>query len=204
MTRWAGPLGEHLHGAALERGLIGAEERLTPELAFRLVRDMPYARADTHEPAGIIGGWRGTCSTKHELLQALLLEWGLQSRLIACTQLIRLPPGADMDPELKALAAGEPVVDVHNYLVVHTPHGDMTVDATWPLEAAAFGLPTNPEWVWGQDMQIGCTPLQSWDVPPEQTLTAFKDRLLAEQYTPAQLERRERFIRRVGELFLNP
>ncbi|MFC6750849.1 hypothetical protein [Deinococcus aquaticus] len=91
---------------------------------------MPYARAASHDPQDIISGWRGTCSTKHELLAALLAEAGLRSTVMACTQEIR--PPAHAPAELLALTGGQAVVDVHNYLIVHAPQGDMTVDATAP------------------------------------------------------------------------
>ncbi|MCD0159644.1 hypothetical protein [Deinococcus sp. 6GRE01] len=196
------PLTHALHRAATERGLRSGDTLPdVPEL-FALVRDMPYARADTHEPAGIIAGWRGTCSTKHELLAALLAEAGLRSTVMACTQEIR--PPADAPAELLALSGGQPVVDVHNYLVVHAPQGDMTVDATWPLAAAAAGLPVNAAWEWGQDQVIACTPLDTWAVPEGESVAAFKDRVLRERYTSQELERREVFIQGVGRLFLAP
>lgn len=195
------PLTRLLHAEAAARGLRDADAPLpdVPE-AFALVRDMPYARAETHDPADILRGWRGTCSTKHELLAALLAERGIGSTVIACTQEIIPPPGAA--PQLLALSGGEPVVDVHNYLVVHAPGGDMVVDATWPLAAAEAGLPVNQAWVWGEDQTIACTPLESWPVPAGESVADFKDRLLRERYTPEALERRDAFIREVGRLFL--
>ena len=195
------PLNEQLRREAVRRGLLPHDAPpLTPETAFALVRDMPYARSSTHDPAGIIGEWRGTCSSKHELLAALLTEHDLSSSMVACTQDIRLPDNAE--PELRGLAGGGSVVDVHNYLIVHAPQGDMKVDATWPLTAAAAGLPVNPEWVWGQDMRVAAVPKESWIVPEDVSVSEFKDGLLRERYSPAELEKRDVFIKKVGELFL--
>ncbi|WP_034384199.1 hypothetical protein [Deinococcus sp. YIM 77859] len=195
------PLTRLLHEEAAARGLRDPQAPLPdiPEV-FALVRDMPYARASTHDPAGIVREWRGTCSTKHELLAALLAERGVSSTVIACTQEITPPPGAPA--ELLALAGGRPVVDVHNYLIVHAPQGDMVVDATWPLSAAQAGLPVNAEWRWGEDQQLACTPLETWAVPAGESVADFKARLLRERYTPEELERRDAFIREVGRLFL--
>lgn len=195
------PLTRLLHEEAAARELRDPQGPLpsVPE-AFALVRDLPYARASTHDPAGIVREWRGTCSTKHELLAALLAERGIGSTVVACTQEITPPPGAP--PELVALSGGRPVVDVHNYLIVHAPEGDMVVDATWPLAAARAGLPVNPEWVWGEDQTVACTPLESWPVPAGESVADFKDRVLRERYTPDELERRDAFIRTVGSLFL--
>ena len=195
------PLNGQLRREAVRRGLLPEDAPpLTPETAFALVRDMPYARSSTHDPAGIIGGWRGTCSSKHELLAALLAEHGLSSSMVACTQEIKLPENAD--PQLEALANGGSVVDIHNYLIVHAPQGDMKVDATWPLAAAEAGLPVNPAWVWGQDMRVAAVPKESWIVPEGVSVSDFKDELLRERYSPTELEKRDVFIRKVGELFL--
>jgi hypothetical protein len=195
------PLTRLLHAEAAARGLRDPDAPLPgiPEV-FALVRDMPYARASTHDPAGIAREWRGTCSTKHELLAALLAERGLASTVIACTQQITPPP--DAPPELLALGGGQPVVDVHNYLIVHAPQGNMVVDATWPLAAAGAGLPVNPEWRWGENQRVACTPLESWPVPAGESVAAFKARVLRERYTPEELDRRDAFIREVGRLFL--
>lgn len=195
------PLTRLLHAGAAARGLRDEAAPLPdiPEV-FALVRDLPYARASRHDPATVIGEWRGTCSTKHELLAALLAERGLSSTVMACTQEINPPPGAPS--ELLALTGGQPVVDVHNYLIVHTPGGDMVVDATWPLNAAGADLPVNPAWVWGEDQTVACTPLETWAVPEGEGVAEFKDRVLRERYTPGELERRNTFIQEVGRLFL--
>lgn len=195
------PLTRLLHAEAAARGLRAPAAPLPdiPE-SFALVRDMPYARASTHDPAGIVREWRGTCSTKHELLAALLAERGVSSTVMACTQEITLPPSAP--PELLAQTGGQAVVDVHNYLIVHAPGGDMIVDATWPLSAAAAGLPVNPEWRWGENQRLACIPLETWPVPAGESVAAFKDRLLRERYTPEELARRDALIREIGRLFL--
>lgn len=195
------PLTHALHAEAVRRGLLSPGAPLPDaRTAFSLVRDMPYARASSHAPEVVIAEWRGTCSTKHELLAALLAESGLRSTLMACTQEIRPPPGAP--PELVALAEGRPVVDVHNYLVVHAPEGDTIVDATWPLAARSAGLPVNDAFEPGRNMRVAAQPIETWAVPSGVSLVEFKDRLLRERYTPEELALRDRFIEAVGRLFL--
>ena len=46
---------------------------------------MTYQRASDRQPETLIREWRGTCSGKHYLLQALFAELGIPARLIACT-----------------------------------------------------------------------------------------------------------------------
>ncbi|PNY80113.1 hypothetical protein [Deinococcus koreensis] len=192
MTR---PLAQLLHAEAVRRGQRSGHALPDERDLFELVRDLPYARASGHEPETVIREWRGTCSTKHELLAALYSELGLESTIYACTQEIRLPDGAA--PELAAWE-GEPVIDVHNYLVLHESGGNRLIDATWPLAARAAGLPANE---WGHDMQIACTPLETWALGPGEDVAAFKEARLRERYTPEQLQRRDEFIRAVGRLF---
>lgn len=189
------PLASLLHAAAVDRGLRSGNRLPDERELFELVRDMPYARSSGHAPEVIVREWRGTCSTKHELLAALYAELGLRSTMYACTQEIRLPPGAAL--ELPEWADG-PVIDVHNYLVLHEPGGDRLMDATWPISTRALGLPANE---WGPDMQIACIPLETWALEPGIDVAAFKAALLQERYSPEELERRDEFIQTVGRLF---
>lgn len=188
-------LAQLLHTEAVRRGLRSGDTLPDERELFELVRDLPYARASGHEPETVIREWRGTCSTKHELLAALYAELGLKSTIYACTQEIRLPDGAA--PELAAWE-GEPVIDVHNYLVLHERGGDRLIDATWPLATREVGLIANE---WGADMRVACTPLETWALESGEDGAAFKDALLRERYTPEQLQRRDEFIRAVGRLF---
>ncbi|GHF69189.1 hypothetical protein [Deinococcus ficus] len=194
----ARPLARRLHEEATRRGLRAGTALPDAQELFELVRDFPYARASAHDPDTVIREWRGTCSTKHELLAALYAELGLRTTLYACTQEIRLPPGAP--PELAGWQ-GEPVIDVHNYLVLHESGGDRVLDATWPLSTRALGLVANE---WGPDMRVACTPLDTWALAPGEDVAAFKEARLRERYTPEQRARRDAFIRAVGELFLRP
>jgi len=165
---------------------------------FKLVRDMPYARASGREPSTTIHEWKGTCSGKHYLLKALFAELGMPSKLIACTQDIRVPP-EKLPPELRPLVEAGPIVDVHNYLIVETPQGETVVDATWPLSTEKLGTVVNHEFVPGRDMQVACEPLETWTVPEGQDPQAFKENLLRERYSAEELERRDVFIRAISQ-----
>lgn len=161
-------------------------------LAFRLVREMPYRRASDRQPGTIIREWRGTCSGKHYLLGALLGELGIETQLMACTTHVAAGP-AKLPAELGEILREGPVPDVHNYLRL-----PWIVDATWPLEAAAYGLPVNPEWTPGQDMLLPCTPILEFQVPTAIPAQEFKDALLQEHFTEVELDRRDRFFSRLA------
>ncbi|MFC4638868.1 hypothetical protein [Deinococcus hohokamensis] len=193
------PLRQQLIDQGSPRGLW-SDPIIGPEQMFVLVRDMPYARPSQPDPETVIQEWRGTCSTKHSLLQALLAEAGLDSTVMACTQEIHLPPGMPVPPELQELVASGPIYDVHNYLVVHSPEGETVVDATWPVHLKAIGLPANEQLVWGQSMVLACTPLETWAVPAREQVEVQKKEELKRRFTAADLERREAFITTVSRL----
>jgi hypothetical protein len=186
-------LGE-LRSAAVRRGLLQADAGLDVAAVFALVREMPYLRASNREPLTTIGEWRGTCSGKHYLLLALLQELGHDVTLIACTTYVAAELAENLPAELQQLMAEGPVPDVHNYLKLRSAAGLQVVDATWPLDAARYGLPVNPEFVWGKDMLLPCTPLVEFEVPAGVDAQDFKDELLARHFTPAEVERRRRFF----------
>jgi hypothetical protein len=193
---------ESLRAEAVRRGLIHEETAIDAAMAFTLVRDMTYQRASDRQPETLIREWRGTCSGKHYLLRALFAELGLRSRLIACTTEAHPDPEA-VHPRLRPiLARGEGrIVDVHNYLLVEHPRGEMIVDATWPASYRKYGLVVNEEFILGQDQHIASSPTRIWEVPTGTDPQAFKDELLRQNFTPHELEVRDEYIRTLGELF---
>src|SRR5512143_1568589 len=192
---------ELLEAEAIRRGLLTPGESLDADKVFKLVRDMPYRRASDRQPETIIRQWQGTCSGKHYLLQVLFVELGFESQVMACTTIT--PVAEDKIPlDLRPLyeSANRRFVDVHNYLVVYGPGETRTiVDATLPLSARQAGLVSNDSFVPGRDQQLASKPLQSWEIPPGREPQAFKDELLHEYFTPAELELREIIIRALGD-----
>ncbi|MCA9971790.1 MAG: hypothetical protein KC425_16305, partial [Anaerolineales bacterium] len=171
-----------LQEEAAARDLIAPNTPIDAATAFALVRDMPYMRASSRRPEAIIREWRGTCSGKHYLLKEIFAELALPARVIACTTEVRLDP-ATMPEPLRSLleASNGRFVDVHNYLILSLPDGDMVVDATWPLNTRPFGLTVNDEFVLGQDQQIAYTPQKQWVVPESDDPQAFKESLLRQE-----------------------
>src|SRR4051794_28854522 len=104
------------------RGAEGTAS-LAPADAFRLVRDMPYARPADARPETVIRTWRGTCSGKHSLLRAVFAELGIASKLKACTYRLSHEDSERVPAVLRPLLHDGDFVDVHNYLVVQSPHG---------------------------------------------------------------------------------
>jgi hypothetical protein len=186
---------------AVRRGLLDSNATLDPAQVFSLVRDMPYRRASDRRPETIIAEWRGTCSGKHYLLQALFAELGLRSKVMACTSVTPINP-ADVSGSLQDLyeSAKRRFVDVHNFLQVSLPHGGyMVVDATWPLSARGKRLIVNETFVLGQDQRLAAEPQEIWVVPEGRDPQEFKEELLKKNFTRAELEFREEVICALGE-----
>ena len=188
-----------LKSKALEKGLLKPEEAIDAEKAFTLVRDMPYTRASSRDSETIIAEWRGTCSGKHYLLKKLFAELGYNSRLIACTTVTHIDP-KDVRGKLRKLLeqSNGRFVDVHNYLILELPEGEMIVDATWPLATKGMGTVVNERFALGENQQIACEPLKTWVVPEEGDSQEFKNKILKESFTPEELAHREEFIQTLG------
>ena len=190
-----------LKSKTVEKGLLTPEDEIDVEKAFTLVRDMPYTRASSRDPETIIGEWRGTCSGKHYLLKGLFAELGYASRLIACTTVAHIDP-KEVRGKLRKLLeqSNGRFVDVHNYLILELPDGEMIVDATWPLATKGMGTVVNERFVLGENQQIACEPLKTWVVPEEGDSQEFKNEILKESFTPEELAHREEFIKTLGKM----
>jgi hypothetical protein len=190
-----------LKSKAVEKGLLKPEEEIDAEKAFFLVRDMPYTRASSRNPETIIGEWRGTCSGKHYLLKGLFAELGYSSQLIACTTVAHINPKEVMGKLRTLLEQSEGrFVDVHNYLILETPNGEMIVDATWPLSTKGMGTIINEHFVLGENHQIACKPLKTWVIPDDRAPQEFKNEILKDSFTPEELKHREEFIKTLGKM----
>ena len=190
-----------LKSKAVEKGLMRPEEEINAEKAYLLVRDMPYTRASSRDPETTIREWRGTCSGKHYLLKQLFEELGYSSRLIACTTVAQIDP-QEVRGKLRELLeqSNGRFVDVHNYLMLDLPEGEMIVDATWPIATLGMGTVVNETFVMGEDHRIACDPIRIWEVPEDRDPQAFKDEILAESFTPEELKHREEFIQTLGKM----
>ena len=186
---------------AIERGILTPNDEIDLEMAFTLVRDMPYTRASSRDPETIIHEWLGTCSGKHYLLKDLFAELGYSSRLIACTTTVHIDPKESKGKLRKLLqqSNGE-FVDVHNYLILELPEKEMIVDATWPISTKGMGTVVNERFVLGENQNIACKPIKIWVVPEDRDSQEFKDEILKDSFTPQQLEHRDEFIKTLGEM----
>lgn len=188
---------ELLRAEARRRGALGAQEALTLPTAFRVVRDLPYARTADRAPETVVREWRGTCSGKHYLLAAVLEALGYDASVMLATHHFTPENSPWLPPHLLAAVREAPVPDVHTFLrVCHEPVADewMTVDATWPVAARALGLPVNETLQPGVDQRIACEMEELFHVPEDEDPQAVKERII-EIHAGGQAARRDRFIR---------
>lgn len=99
------------------------------------VQTIPYGRPANRTVEGVLGEWRGTCSTKHALLAAVLAEgwpW-LRPRLVH--RIYRVERADALRRHGAAVAAAVPeagLMDVHRYLLIDLDGRDVAVDVTFP------------------------------------------------------------------------
>ena len=188
-----------LKTAAVQRALFPEGAALDAPAAFALVRDMPYRRASSREPEVTIEEWRGTCSGKHILLQALFEELGMQTTMILAPHEFTEANSPWLPPSLLAMVRETPVRDVHNFLRVR-PVGQLgpqaewvTVDATWPLPTRELGMPANETFDLAHDMGLAADPDELFHVSQDLDPIELKARIL-DDFSAEELVRREQFL----------
>ena len=182
-----------LRSEAERRGLLGGDANLDAGVVFTLIRDMPYQRANSRVPEAIIREWRGTCSGKHYLLDALFREMGHDSRVVMCTHNFTPENTAPFPGPLRPGVSQGPVPDCHTPRRLHTEAGWMKVDATWPQSARALGMAVNDRFIPGVDMDVACSPVEVFEVPDGVDPQTFKEELI-EVHCGSDTDRRDHFI----------
>jgi hypothetical protein len=185
----------------VKRGLLGQNFRLSPELVFALVRDMPYQRASSREPEATIREWRGTCSGKHYLLKVLFEELGFEAHIVMCPHVFTEENTAHFPAHLKALVSNQPNPDVHTFIRLKSNDQWMDIDATWPLSTRYLGMPVNDQFQPGVNMRIACEPVEFFEVPDGIDPQTFKERLI-KAYCSSQSYERDRFVEEMGRWLL--
>jgi hypothetical protein len=63
-----------------------------------------------------------------------------------------------------------------------------------------MGTVVNERFVLGENQKIACKPIKTWVVPESGDSQEFKNQILKESFTPAELAHREEFIRTLGQM----
>jgi hypothetical protein len=114
------------------------------------VQAIPYGRPVSRTTQGVLGEWKGTCSTKHALLAQLLRERWPETRPRLVHRVYRVTRG-DVLRRYGGDAAGAVpeggLSDVHRYLVITIDGQDVTIDVTFP---------GGPAWDGHRSMSLAC------------------------------------------------
>lgn len=116
------------------------------------VHQMPYGRPAQRTVLGALAEWRGTCSTKHALLAAVLTErWPQTSPQLVHRVYHGTPEqaGRNFGPRAACVMPVEGLWDVHRYLTAEFGGNRIAIDVTFPW---------GPAWDGAGSMPIACGP----------------------------------------------
>lgn len=123
-----------------------------PSLAevVEAVRSIPYGRPLERSAQGVLAEWRGTCSTKHALLAAVLAEHWPDTNPRMIHRVYRCTP-EEAARRFGAIAAAavpeEGLWDVHRYLTIELNGDRVAIDVTFP---------SGPSWDGASSMPVRC------------------------------------------------
>ena len=185
---------------ARSRGLLGADESVTIDAAYRLVRDMAFGRPSDNRPETVVAEWRGLSDTKHHLLAQILEELGYEVATIVATHQFTEESEPWLPPHLLEEVKRQPVRNVMTFLRVRTdPVGDewTTIDATWPYGAKYLGAPANEDFKMGVDQRTSGVPEEIVHVQDDENPMAAAAKVMAD-FAGAEIARTMQFLDEVS------
>jgi hypothetical protein len=142
---------------------IGTSEPNLRDTVLAVSR-IPYGRPSNLSAEGVVQEWRGTCSTKHLLLLALMMEcWpDMEPRL--WHRVYRVTPEhalATWGGPVARTVPPDGLVDVHTFVTAHLAGASVTLDATFAVDEWD-GRSAMPIWAApGDDISAGFHPLDA-------------------------------------------
>jgi hypothetical protein len=161
----------------MKSGLDGASDVRD---VVEAVRRIPYGRPTARTAEGVVRDWRGTCSTKHELLAIFVRDrWpDLQPRIMHRVYNLTPDVARTLFGEFAAgVVPVDGVRDVHTYMTAIIGGRRLIVDATVP----------GPRWNGNSDMPLACG--DGTDVDGGSDPRATKARLIAQHCDAAARDR---------------
>ena len=150
---------EDLYLRFSRRAGLGAQS--TSVEIVEAVRAIPHGRPRERSARGVVEDWRGTCSTKHLLLRQLLPEAdiGFVHRVFLLT---REDARRWLGDDVAEVVPPGGMVDVHTYATGLIDGQRVTIDVTFPTDAAWDGNSDMPiPFPDGEDFDAGDDPIAS-------------------------------------------
>lgn len=130
----------------------GLPENPTLVDVVEAVHSMPYGRPVERSAQGALAEWRGTCSTKHGLLAAVLAEHWPHTKPRLVHRVYRCTPehaARSFGPIPAAAVPPHGLWDVHRYLTIELNGSRIVIDVTFP---------SGPGWDGVSSMPVACGP----------------------------------------------
>jgi hypothetical protein len=125
---------------------------------------IPYGRPSQLSPLGVVQEWKGTCSTKHVLLAAVVEEaWPAEQMALWHRPYLvtRELATARWGSRVATVVPPDGLLDVHTFATLARDDGPVSVDVTFPLGSwdgrSGIPLACGP----GEDHPAGDDPLAS-------------------------------------------
>lgn len=156
----------------------GLDGQADPVAVYHAVRKVPYGSRGGRSPEEVLLHNEGSCSGKHILLRDLLrhLKQSANIETVQGDFAAAMQAHASMPEDLQQYCNVGGVVDFHHYVVWDSPNGAWKLDATWPDNVIAMGIPGNANWVGGGDTKLALSPEKSLGFTED--IPKFKERLL--------------------------
>lgn len=164
---------------------------------FHAVRRLPYHSSGDRSLAGILASGRGSCSSKHVLLAALLNRIGVRADVELVRGDFAAPLRAARNiPQSLSAAAQAGVPDVHNVVRAWGEGGSVILDATWHDAVKPYGFRVNDSWSGVGDTAIAVDVSEF--LGPSADPAAAKAAMLAHWPQAVQRQRRH-FLELINE-----
>lgn len=125
---------------------------------------IPYGRPSAPSAQLVVSEWRGTCSTKHMLLEALVHEHWPTADIELWHRVYSLTPelaGAKWGSEVAATVPPDGLVDVHTFARARLVEEPISLDVTFPVAdwdgRSPMEIASGP----GEDHRAGADPVAS-------------------------------------------
>ncbi len=164
---------------------------------FHGVRRLPYHSSGDRSLSGILKSRKGSCSSKHLLLAALLNRVGVQAQVELVQGDFATPlRTAHGVPASFSEAAKSGVRDIHNVVRAWLDGRPTVLDATWHDDVKPYGFRVNDAWQGEGDTEIA-VDVESF-LGPATDAAAAKAQIIA-SWPAREQARRRAFLEQINE-----